>query len=390
MYPHQAERLSGALERANIDAFVATSPENAAYITGFRVFREGVVQSPAFGVFARSGAAVVVPVIEASSVVADALDVDHVVCYGALRASYPEPVNPEARRLQAMLATATPGPAEAVATALDRLGVRQGSIGVDESRLTPEAWERLTAQLAGLKVVTAAGHLAAARRVKGPYEIECLGHALHIAEEALDAAIQAIDRGMTEREVATLLTAEVVKRGGWPRPPLVTIGERSGIPASWPTDRAVHPGNLVRFDVGCVYKGYYSSVGRTAVLGEPSAQQEMRCQAVQAGLEAAIAAIATGVLAGRVFDAAVEAIRATGLPEHDADHAGHGIGLEPRETPVLAADSGMTLEVGEVLGVEAAHYQIGTMGVSVKDTVLVTTAGARVMNRSRHGLVVLD
>ncbi len=30
------------------------------------------------------------------------------------------------------------------------------------------------------------------------------------------------------------------------------------------------------------------------------------------------------------------------------------------------------------------------MGVSVKETVLVTRAGARVLDRSHHGLIVLD
>ncbi len=390
MYPHQSERLSEALERAQIDALVATSSENIAYITGFRGLGGGVLQAPEFGIFSRAGTALVVPTVEASSVVADAVDVDHVVCFGGLRASGWDAPDSEARRLQAIVATSASGPAEAVAGALDRLGIRQGSIGVDESRLTPRAWERLAAQLSGLQVMTAAGHLAAARRVKGPYEIECLGHALRIAEEALDAVIQAIDRGMTEGEVATLFTAEVVKRGGWPRPPLVTIGERSAIPASWPTGRALRAGNLVRFDVGCIHKGYCSSVGRTAVLGRPTARQETLYGAVQAGLEAALAAVAAGVAAGRVFDAAAKAIRANGLPDHDADHAGHGIGLEPRETPVLAADSGTTLELGEVLSVEASHYEIGSMGVSAKDTVLITTAGARALNRSHHGLVVLD
>ena len=86
----------------------------------------------------------------------------------------------------------------------------------------------------------------------------------------------------------------------------------------------------------------------------------------------------------------MEALRANGLPDHDADHVGHGIGLEPCETPVLAFDSGTMLELGEVLGVEDFHCEIGSMGVSVKDTVLITTAGARVLNRSHHGLVVLD
>ena len=121
-----------------------------------------------------------------------------------------------------MIATAASGSAEALAVALDRLGVRHGSIGLDESRLTPEAWaaSRLRCRVSRSWPLPAIWPTA--RRVKAPYEIECLGHALRIAEEALDAVIQALDRGMTEREAATLFTTEVIKRGGWPRLPLVT------------------------------------------------------------------------------------------------------------------------------------------------------------------------
>jgi Xaa-Pro dipeptidase len=390
LYPHQAERLVGALERGHLDALVATSPENIAYITGFRSPDGAVAPTPNFGVFSREGAALVVPAIEASSTVADAADVDHIVCYGESRASCSDAQSAEARRRQAVVATATSGPAEALAAALDRLGVRHGSVGLDESRLTPEAWQRLGARLSGLKAEPAADHLAAARRVKGPYEIECLGQALRLAEEALDSVIQRIDRGMTEREAATLFAAEVVTRGGWPHPPLVAIGDRTGIRASWPTDRALRAGNLVRFDVGCIYKGYCSRVVRTAVLGEPVARQEALYRAVQVGLEETLAAVKDGVLAGRVFGATVEAVRANGLPDYDADDAGHGIGLEPRETPTLAPGSGTPLELGEVLSVGVSHYQIGSMGVAVRDTALITTAGARVLNRSHRGLVVLD
>ena len=35
MYPHQAERLSAALEGGALDALVASSPANVAYVTGF-------------------------------------------------------------------------------------------------------------------------------------------------------------------------------------------------------------------------------------------------------------------------------------------------------------------------------------------------------------------
>ena len=35
MYPHQAERLTAALESGGLDALVAASSANVAYVTGF-------------------------------------------------------------------------------------------------------------------------------------------------------------------------------------------------------------------------------------------------------------------------------------------------------------------------------------------------------------------
>jgi Xaa-Pro aminopeptidase len=388
VYPHQAERLSEALERARLDALVATSPENIAYLTGFRRSTEAGVPAPVFGIFTRQGAALVLPAMDVPMVSTDAID--HVVCFGEFHAAFPDPPTAEAQRLEAIVRAAAGYPAEAVAAALERLGIFQGSVGLDESRLTHQAWTDLADRLAGIKIVAGAGHLGAARRVKGPYEIECLSHALRVAEEALDVVIQMIERGTTEREAATLFTTEIVKRGGRPYPPMIAMGERSGIPAPWPTDRALRAGDLVRFDVGCAYNGYCSSVGRTAVLGEPATRQEAAYRAIQGGLETAVAAVTAGGAAARVFDMAMSAVRANGLSQYERGDIGHGIGLEPHEPPDLASGSGTPLEMGEVLCLETSYYEIGTMGVSVKDTVLVTSAGARVLNRSRHDLVVLD
>jgi len=43
-----------------------------------------------------------------------------------------------------------------------------------------------------------------------------------------------------------------------------------------------------------------------------------------------------------------------------------------------------------VLRVETPYYEHGWGGLGVTDTVLVTTHGARVLNRSERGLVILD
>lgn len=370
---------------------MATSPEDVAYITGFCSPTNAVIATPVFGIFTRQGVALVVPGAHASTLIADAVDVDHIICFGRSDAPLTDSPSLEARRLRALIAEPAVGPVDGLAAALERLGVRDGAIGLDESRLlTYEAWLRCTDHMSDMKVMPAAARLAEARRVKGPYEIECLGHALRITEEALNVVVQTLDRGVTERDAATLFAVEVIKRGGWPRQPLVGIGERTGSFSPRPGDVALRPGNLVRFDVGCTYKGYCSSIGRTAVLGQPSAQQESAYQAAQATLEAAIATIATGVTAGSVFDRAREALRANGLPYLERDHVGYGIGLEPCERPELGPGSGTLLELGEVLHVETAHIEISSMGVSVTDTVLVTRTGARALNRSHHGLIVLD
>jgi len=239
-------------------------------------------------------------------------------------------------------------------------------------------------------VVPAAALFRVARRVKSPYEIECLERALHIAEEALNAVIQMLKPGVTEREAAAVFESEVLKRDGATYPSTIAMGEHAAIPAPWPSARALRPGDLVRFDVGCVYKGFCSNVGRTGVMGEPDLRLQAVFDAVQAGLEAALGAIAPGVPAARVFNAAIAATRAGGLPEFQRHHVGHGIGLEHEEPPRLASGVTTPLEMGEVVRVEVPYYQHGWAGVNVKDTVLVTRREGHVMNRSLRGLVVLD
>jgi Xaa-Pro dipeptidase len=371
MYPHQAERLSEALERAGVVALVATSPANVAYLTGFVSLSRAIFPTIELAVFTRDGTALVVPTVETPSVVDSAVDVDHVVAFPTTGAGVADP-------------------AEALAEALHRLGVHHGSLGLDGSGLSHEAGELLVSRLGGFKLTAASEHLAAARRVKSPFEIECLGRALGLAEEALDVVIQKIERGMTEREAATLFGTEIVKRGGWPYPPVIAMGARGAIPAPWPTDRALRSGDLVRFDVGCVHKGYCGRVGRTAVLGDPDRRGDAVYRSLQTGLEAAVAAAKARTPAARVFDAAVEVVRASGLADYAPTHVGHGIGLEPCEGPGIHSGNPAPLEMAEVLCVEASHYESGSMGVSIRNTVLVTSVGARVLNRSQHGLVVLD
>ena len=390
MYPHQVERLNASLKARGFAAVVATTPANIAYVTGFRSMTQEVYGTGQLAVFAPGGTALVVPAVDLAAIVADGIEVTHVACFGGFLSSYADRLGPAEQRIRELAEARLPSPADALARALEAVGVRSGTIGIDEGHITPQAWERFAARLGGMTLAAAAGDFGAARRVKGPYEIECLQRALGIVEEAANAVIQMLKPGTTEREAATIYGTEVVKRGAAPYGGIVAMGERAAIPGPYPSDRALRRGDLVRLDLGCVFKGYHAEVARTAVMGEPDARQTRAFGAIEAGLEAALAAIKPGATAGRILDVAAEATRAAGLPEFRRYHVGHGIGLEPYERPKLMAGNPVALEMGEVLRVETPYYEHGWSGLSVKETVLVSQHGGQVLNRSNRGLILLD
>src|SRR5262249_7495303 len=157
VYPHQAERLAEVLDRGNLDALVAASPANVAYVSGFR--RVGLDGGPALAVFTRQGTGLVVPALDVPMAVADGADASHIACYGPFDPSFAEPSGAEAGRIEAILGGRSTGPDDALAAVLGQLGVSRGAIGVDEGGGGRGAWPRSMPAL-GRQTVAAADRFA--------------------------------------------------------------------------------------------------------------------------------------------------------------------------------------------------------------------------------------
>src|SRR5206468_2075232 len=112
-----------------------------------------------------------------------------------------------------------------------------------------------------------------------------------IAEDGIAAVLGMLKPGVTEREAAHVYEQEVLRRGASPFFTVITIGERAALADVYPSERALRPGDLVRFDLGCVYQGYRSDISRTAVLGRPTEKQARYYGAALAGEQAAMAAM---------------------------------------------------------------------------------------------------
>jgi Xaa-Pro aminopeptidase len=261
--------------------------------------------------------------------------------------------------------------------------------GFDGEAVSFDLHRRL--QEAGLSLVPTSGMVLGLRMVKDREEIAKLRRACAIAADALEEAFDRIRPGMTEREAALWLEVRMREMGaeGPAFPFIVASGPRGSLPHATAGSRALAPGDMVTFDVGCRYFGYHSDITRTVALGRPSPELQEVYELVRRAQEAGIAAVRPGVRARDIDAAARQVIVDGGYGERFGHGTGHGVGLEIHEWPRLSSRSDDELRAGMVLTVEPGIYLPGLGGVRIEDTVLVTEDGAQILTVSPKSLRML-
>jgi Xaa-Pro aminopeptidase len=390
MDAHRRQRLTAALEDQGLDALVATTTENVYYVSGLRSISHALFRGlELYAVFTRRGTALVIPFIDTTGVASDRIEVDHLACYGKFFFEYADDPGEIGRKIRDWTRAPAASPADALAGVLGDLGALGGRVGLDEANLFAPTWKRVEERLAGTTLVPAYQTFRQARMVKGADEVAALEKAALIAEDGIAAVLAMLAPGVTERQAAQVYEQEVLRKGAQPFFTVVTIGERAALADVYPTDRALRPGDLVRFDLGCLVGPYRSDISRTAVLGKPTDKQARYYAAILAGERAALAAMKPGVPVSQLFEVAVRVTRESGLPHYQRHHVGHGIGLEPYDPPTINAATSTALEPGMVFCVETPYYEHGWGGVQVEDAVEVTAGGVRMLTRSSQDLAVI-
>jgi Xaa-Pro dipeptidase len=390
MNAHAKTRLTQVLEREGLDALVGTSTENLYYVTGFRSLAHALFRGlELYGVFTRTGTGLVIPFSDTTGVAADDIHADRLACYGRFFFDYADDPGAAGQKVRTWTAAALASAADGLVKVLGDLGVLGKRIGIDESGLFPAAWRALEERLKGSTLVPAYQLFRFARMVKSPQEVARLERAAQIAEAGVAAVLQMLQAGVTERQAAYVYEAEILKQGAQPFFTVITFGDRAALADVYPAERGLAHGEMVRFDLGCIYQGYRSDIARTAVLGEPGEKLARYYAAILAGEQAEMAAMKPGVPVSRIFETAVNATRENGMPHYRRHHVGHGIGLEPYDPPTLNAATDMPLEPGMVFCVETPYYEHGWGGVQVEDAVEVTTTGMRRLTRSSQDLAII-
>jgi Xaa-Pro aminopeptidase len=364
-------RLLDALSTAGFDVFIATSPVNVMYATGYMTpVAQIAAIHPMAAIITPGARRLVLPVADSAPAIDFGIPPEEIVAFGRFYFESPTGEGPStwADRYASL--------ADAVAVALRQLDVTAGRIGLDSAGLGPNE-EAVRASLPpGAEVVDATAWARSVRACKTEPELALLRHSAQLSVQGIDHAVTAAAPGMTERDLARLVAGTMVDGYATPKFVIVTSGPRSALADALTTDRAIQPGDLVRFDVGCLYEGYWSDIGRTAVVGEPTALQQSRYDAVYAAEQAQLDTVRAGVTAGDLFTLGVQTAEGGGLRGYRRQHCGHGIGAEVYEHPIIAAGVDVPLLAGMTYCFETPFYELGWGGMMVEDTVAVTADGA--------------
>lgn len=374
-------RFMEALGHAPFDAFLSERPSTIEYITGYHSVTTHLQDSPLAVVVTSRGTTLVSSAADVGPAQADRhVHVDELVQYGefyfeggrevASYADYP---------------TALKRVLGATALGSSRLGV-EGRTMRDGFRTVTERGEFRDAPH---WLVDGEAWMESVRRSKLPGEVELIEAAAALASKSIDLAIERGGVGITERELAVEVSRCLSSAGAIPLFTVVTSGPRSALADTLPIDRAVQVGDLVRFDVSGWRHGYWYDVGRTAVVGEPTREQQLKYRAIYAGQDAEIAVARPGVLARDVYKEAVSAVECEGIAPYRRHHCGHGIGMDVYERPIISSTSDVELCEGMTVSLETPYYEIGWGGMMVEDTFVITGESCRRLSNGSRGLRVL-
>ncbi len=257
---------------------------------------------------------------------------------------------------------------------------RNGTVAIEPST-SFESSLHLHDKLGGWKLVNGAAVTQRLRIVKAPEEVALIRRAIEATEASIAATFAQLAVGMTERDVAQLLSREMSSRGS-SGGGLVQFGPSSALPHGGPSAGKLERETVVLIDAGSRIEGYTSDITRTMWFGDaPSDEFKKVFNLVHDAQSAAMQAGRPLMTQCQEMDRlARKVITDGGYGQFFLHRLGHGMGMDGHEPPYLVEGNETRLEPGMVFTIEPGIYQLGKFGVRIEDDCVMGENGVELLS----------
>jgi Xaa-Pro aminopeptidase len=351
-------RLKSRIVVEGLDAVIAISPENVAYLSGFVVPSQSLMRwRHAAVILTADGKISMVAIdMEATTVRAHA-GIDDLKIYREF----------------------SDDPMDKLAEALKSLKLERGKLGIELEFLPAKDFASLQKDLPHVTWIAADAIFNKARQIKTAGELALLRSLSKLTDNAIGTALRSAKIGMTELELAGVLLKTLFAGGAESyKLMIIASGERSEFPNVGPTDRTLKHGDIIRMEIFGQKRGYLTGVCRTAVVGDATPEQYkiwsnlIECKYLVMDL------IKPGASCPEIYRKFLQKFSELGF--EPISFVAHGIGLHLHEEPYMGRYGNEIVEAGMVGAFEPLVYIAGRFGMQNKDMFAVSEIGCELLS----------
>jgi Xaa-Pro dipeptidase len=220
------------------------------------------------------------------------------------------------------------------------------------------------------------------RMVKSELEIACLKIACDISGVGVQAGIERLKPGITERDLYAAITATYYRNGAESHFLTFMSGAKGNqVRDGGASDLPFENGHFMKVDGGAVYKGYFCDFCRILSVGR-LLESQRRAIAVSARAgAAAIAEAKPGNQLEQLVVAAHRVLQENGFGFY-MNAIGHGVGMAIHERPWIQKGSPVPIKSGMVLAIEVGvvdDNRFDDGSYTTEENIAITDTGARVL-----------
>lgn len=386
--PPNLSRAREHLSEHGVKALLASSTTNVAYLTGFdcwlyQKYTENVLvlgapreRKEVFAVLAGAGQPVLV-VDSYISLFASELAGVELQCYGGAPPELSARMSTaHARYFLDAVRHQMSSPVEALVAALKARGVTSGIVAVERRSMRAGTLSALRRALPKVEFLDGQLLFSLIRMVKSDAEARLLKKAALINERALYVSLEKARAGSPIGRLAESYMVEAAKDGA-----LFDhyFYSPDGLWLSAAPGYRLRKGEYTIVDSGCTYEQYFGDMGTTLLVAQPRRDVMERYGKLWETVSEIADFVQPGMKPSDVMKKFGSLYRKRGVA--NPDHQGHGIGLEPREYPIMGqgrpvtiedevvkTTTEMPLEVGMVISLETSLYEFGKGSFEVERT----------------------